>query len=167
MVPVVVINKVSQLSKICTMQNKHDLQETAFYGHKDFHFANCRWLKGLSLEIFQITYSPRTYCFRNYHFPLMYCESLHSSFNILPVVTWAIHLRHGAITRTLLLYCQLDLRSKLQWNFNRDSGTFTQENAFEYVACKIVAICSCASVLTHCGLVTPYGDRDLGQHWHR
>ena len=20
--------------------------------------------------------------------------------------------------------------------------------------------------LTHCGLVTPYGDRDLGQHWH-
>ena len=23
------------------------------------------------------------------------------------------------------------------------------------------------SVLTHCGLVTPYGDRDLGQHWLR
>ena len=21
--------------------------------------------------------------------------------------------------------------------------------------------------LTHCGLVTPYGDRDLGQHWLR
>ena len=23
----------------------------------------------------------------------------------------------------------------------------------------------CVSLLTHCGLVTPYGDRDLGQHW--
>ena len=23
------------------------------------------------------------------------------------------------------------------------------------------------SVLTHCGLMTPYGDRDLGQHWLR
>ena len=23
------------------------------------------------------------------------------------------------------------------------------------------------SKLTHCGLVTPYGDRDLGQHWYR
>ena len=22
-------------------------------------------------------------------------------------------------------------------------------------------------ILTHCGLVTPYGDIDLGQHWHR
>ena len=23
----------------------------------------------------------------------------------------------------------------------------------------------CRGLLTHCGLVTPYGDRDLGQHW--
>ena len=22
-------------------------------------------------------------------------------------------------------------------------------------------------ILTHCGLVTPYGDTDLGQHWRR
>ena len=27
--------------------------------------------------------------------------------------------------------------------------------------------CSGLSELTHCGLVTPYGDRDLGQHWLR
>ena len=25
----------------------------------------------------------------------------------------------------------------------------------------------CIGTLTHCGLVTPYGDRDLGQHWLR
>ena len=25
----------------------------------------------------------------------------------------------------------------------------------------------CHSWLTHCGLVTPFGDRDLGQHWFR
>ena len=28
-------------------------------------------------------------------------------------------------------------------------------------------IVSGPELLTHCGLVTPYGDRDLGQHWFR
>ena len=27
--------------------------------------------------------------------------------------------------------------------------------------------CDTDSALTHCGLVTPYGDTDLGQHWLR
>ena len=30
--------------------------------------------------------------------------------------------------------------NKLQWNFNRNSNIFIQENAFESVACKMVAI---------------------------
>ena len=32
------------------------------------------------------------------------------------------------------------LRNKLQWNFNRNSYIFIQENAFEKVVCKIAAI---------------------------
>ena len=36
-----------------------------------------------------------------------------------------------------------------------------KQNAFENVNCKMLSI-----RLTHCGLVMPYGDIDLGQHWH-
>ena len=34
------------------------------------------------------------------------------------------------------------LRNKLQWNLNRNSNIFIQENAFESVVCKTVAILS-------------------------
>ena len=34
------------------------------------------------------------------------------------------------------------LRSKLQWNYNRNSYIFIQENVFENVVCEIVAILS-------------------------
>ena len=36
----------------------------------------------------------------------------------------------------------MDLRNKLQWNFNQNSGIFTQENAFENVVCETAAILS-------------------------
>ena len=35
-----------------------------------------------------------------------------------------------------------NLRNKVQWNFNRDSYIFVQENVFEYVVWKMVAILS-------------------------
>ena len=34
------------------------------------------------------------------------------------------------------------LRNKLQWNFNRNSNIFTQENVFESIVCNMAAILS-------------------------
>ena len=34
------------------------------------------------------------------------------------------------------------LRNKLQWNFNRNSNIFIQENAFEHVVCQMASIFS-------------------------
>ena len=42
-----------------------------------------------------------------------------------------------------------------------------QENPFNNVICKWWLFCSDLNKLTHCGLVTPYGDTELGQHWLR
>ena len=42
---------------------------------------------------------------------------------------------------------------------------FIQENAFENVVWKMAAICLGLNVLTHSGLVLPYGSTDVGQHW--
>ena len=39
-------------------------------------------------------------------------------------------------------YCNLTLRNKLQWNFNRYSNIFIQENPFQNVVWKIAAILS-------------------------
>ena len=41
-----------------------------------------------------------------------------------------------------LLIVNWTLRNKLQWNFNQNSTIFIQENAFENVVCKMVAILS-------------------------
>ena len=38
----------------------------------------------------------------------------------------------------------------------------TDTNRMQFTA-KVQTV----NLLTHCGLVTPYGDRDLGQHWLR
>ena len=35
----------------------------------------------------------------------------------------------------------LTIRNKLQWNLNKDSYIFIQENAFENIVCEMVAIC--------------------------
>ena len=37
----------------------------------------------------------------------------------------------------------------------------------ETMACYMLYVHKAAVWLTHCGLVTPYGDVDLGQHWLR
>ena len=44
---------------------------------------------------------------------------------------------------------------------------FIDENAFVKVIWKCLPFGSGLSVLTHCGLVMPYGDKHLGEHWFR
>ena len=42
----------------------------------------------------------------------------------------------------MLEYCQLNAYYKIQWNLNLNSYSFIEENAFENVVCKMVAILS-------------------------
>ena len=53
--------------------------------------------------------------------------------------------------------------NKLQWNFNRNSNIFTEENAFENVICKMTSIFLDVSVFKLIGPVRPHGVTDLGQ----
>ena len=46
------------------------------------------------------------------------------------------------LSEPMLKYCQLDLTNKLQWNSNRNTKFFIQENAFENVVCEMAAILS-------------------------
>ena len=55
------------------------------------------------------------------------------------------------------------LMNKLQWNFNRNSNIFTEENAFENVFCKMTSIFLDVSVFKLIGPVRPRGVTDLGQ----
>ena len=43
-------------------------------------------------------------------------------------------------------------RSKLQWNFNRNSNIFIEENTFEDVLCEMVSISSRPQCVIHCNL---------------
>ena len=49
--------------------------------------------------------------------------------------------------RSMLVYCQLTLRNKLQWNFNKNLNTFIRENAFENVVCEMGPFCLGLNVL--------------------
>ena len=42
----------------------------------------------------------------------------------------------------ILTYCQLDLRNKLQWNFNQNTNLFIHENASETIVYEMAAILS-------------------------
>ena len=44
------------------------------------------------------------------------------------------------LSEPMLEYCQLDPSKKFQWNLDRNSYTFIQENAFEDVVWKMAAI---------------------------
>ena len=46
------------------------------------------------------------------------------------------------LSELVLEYCWLDPRNKLQWNFNRNSNIFIQENALENVVCEMAPILS-------------------------
>ena len=47
--------------------------------------------------------------------------------------------------------------NELQWNFNRNSNIFIQENAFENVVCEMASICLGLNVLTDCSAPPLYG----------
>ena len=59
------------------------------------------------------------------------------------------------------------LRNKLQWNFNSNSYILIEENAFENIAWKMVAILSRPQCVNSFGLMMPYGAESFGQHWIR
>ena len=67
----------------------------------------------------------------------------------------------------LLGYCQLDPHEQTSVNFQSKYKTFVYENESENIVCEMAAILSRGDELTHSGLVTPYGDKDLGPHWLR
>ena len=53
--------------------------------------------------------------------------------------------------------------ASLQMTFSKAFGKFW----FFIVKFHWSLLLSIQLTLTHCGLVTPYGNRDLGQHWHQ
>ena len=58
----------------------------------------------------------------------------------------------------------LNLRNKLQWNFNRNHSIFIQENAFESVVCKMAAILSrpqCVKTFNLQRDVFPFPNQDI------
>ena len=74
-----------------------------------------------------------------------------------------------SLSQTILENCQLALRNRLQWNINRSTNIFIQENAFEIVVCRhfyccyMPCICICISLSFRLGLnmLMFYGDRQV------
>ena len=79
--------------------------------------------------------------------------------------------RRQAIIWSILNQCWIivnwTLRNKLQWNFNRNSDIFIQENGFENVVCKMASICLGLNELIGLGLVgaqvAPHIVREVGR----
>ena len=69
----------------------------------------------------------------------------------LTIIGWDNGLSPGRRQAIYLNQCwnivNLTLRSKLQWNFNRNSNIFIQENALENVVSQMVSICLGLNVL--------------------
>ena len=62
------------------------------------------------------------------------------------------------------------LANIFQWKFNQNTTLFIEENAHENVVCEMASILprpQCVNESTYCGIVTPYVDLALGQHWFR
>ena len=87
----------------------------------------------------------------------MYCYTTqwyyHQTFNISSTLVGNKIVDHSDVagaspagTKPLSQQCwdivNLTIRNKLQWNFNRNSYIFIQENAFENVVCKMASIIS-------------------------
>ena len=53
---------------------------------------------------------------------------------------WSIVSGNALVPQPILTQCQLDLWNKLLWNLNQNRTIFIQQNVFEYVVCKMVAI---------------------------
>ena len=88
----------------------------------------------------------------------------HASLNKRPLLKIMTCCLFGAklLSEPMVIYCELN-----QYLFHFQAGPsviFIKENWFENIVCTMLAF---LWALTHCGLVTPYGGRDLGQHWLR
>ena len=46
------------------------------------------------------------------------------------------------LSKPMLAYCQLNLRNKLQWNFNQNTQLFIHGNAYKNIVCVMAAILS-------------------------
>ena len=59
--------------------------------------------------------------------------------------------RHQAIIRTSVGICIVNwtLRNEIQWNVNRNSNTFIEENTFENVVCEVLFISSRLQITNH------------------
>ena len=62
--------------------------------------------------------------------------------------------------KTVHIFNKLGKALMSRWNGYQNKLIFIQQKEFENVICEMVAI-----LLTHCGLMMPYGNTDLGQRW--
>ena len=58
-----------------------------------------------------------------------------------------------------------NFRNKPQWNFNRNSNIFIQENAFENIVCEMASICLGLNVLTEMIFMTKQHFMTCGYHY--
>ena len=80
----------------------------------------------------------------------------------LPKVGVHLYIRGVSYIRdkTVHIFNKLGKALMSRWNGYQNKLIFIQQKEFENVICEMVAI-----LLTHCGLMMPYGDTDLGQRW--
>ena len=71
--------------------------------------------------------------------------------------------------RMLWSYCSLALNHHFKIQLNILGSLFQKNLIFDMLVLAQIIACYTiqAKLLTHCGLVTPYGDTDLGPHWLR
>ena len=64
----------------------------------------------------------------------------------------------------MLIYCKLDPWEQIQWNLNRNSYIFIQENAFENVVWKMAAILSRSQFVNHVIELEIYMNMEINPH---
>ena len=72
---------------------------------------------------------------------------------------------YKSLHKPMMTLCQLDAWEQTSVKLQSKYNNFIKKNTFEngpHFCCEIAII-----VLTHCGLMTPNGDIELGHHWFR
>ena len=80
-----------------------------------------------------------------WHFPDGYepCAYMRQCIGSALVQIMACHLfGTKPLSKPMLGYCHLNLRNKLQWNFNQNTKLLINEIAFENIVCKMTTIFS-------------------------
>ena len=114
---------------------------------------------------------------------LVVCASICPSVRCFRTLSWEwLHTWHGVAFWTLsklIIFCRACVI--IRWHFvilQASEFTCTSNTEVIWTTRKRYGIsvfsrmsniirCNRCNELTHCGLVTPYGGRDLGQHWFR